>query len=160
MRFVLTIAVWAVILSAVGFLFSARSDIDRVQEVNGSTNTYPVTFELTTTFSVEEDPFALQIDDTASPFILTLDGEVILSKKQGIKDREMFITEKYELKPGRHELFIKANPSDTSLNNAVHIRVLQNGNPINENTYWFTPGQTVNAAHSFTLETKDNKDEH
>ncbi|PLX71139.1 MAG: hypothetical protein C0602_02545 [Denitrovibrio sp.] len=160
MRFILTAAVWAVILALVSFVFSIRGmesgPIDKeVKEKHAE-----VSFEITATFSVEDDPFALNIGDKKSAFELVLDGQTVFSAEKGINDRVSFTTESFELSTGKHELFVKANPSDTRISQAVRVQVLLSGNPISSETYWFNPGQAVNAAHVFEVTEKGSQNEH
>lgn len=160
MRFILTAAVWTVIIALLSLLFSARDgNIPSVQNKKVSVYTQ-VSFEITTTFAVEDDPFALSIGDEAAAFEMLLDGKTVFSKKEGIKDRESFETENFEVTKGTHELFIKANPSDNSISQAVRIRVLEHGNPLSEKTFWFTPGQIVNASYIFETSEEGGNDEH
>lgn len=160
MRFILTGAVWAVILSAVFLVFSIRAPEVTAHTVDTDKGKTSVSFEITTTFGVEKDPFALDIGDEVSAFSLTLDGETIFSAQEGVHDRVPFVTVEAEIPYGQHELFVKANPSENGISQAVRIKVLNHGNTLNEETYWFQAGQTVNASHKFTIEEKDEKNEH
>ena len=160
MRFILTAAVWIVIMSAVSLLFSTRGSEAITKEVAQIDKTDIVAFEITTTFSVEKDPFALDLGTGGGAFEIILDGATIFSTEDGVKDRVTFLTDEQKISSGKHELFIKANPSSSDLSNSVRIRVLSDGNPVTDETFWFAPGQIINAAHLFNLEREDDKDEH
>lgn len=155
MRFILTGAVWLVILTVVFMLFSVRNPENTAHQIETERNKTAVSFEITTTFSVEKDPFALDIGGEVSAFTLVLDGETIFSAEEGVNDRVPFITIETEVPYGQHELFVKANPSEGGISQAVRIKVLNHGNILNEETYWFQSGQTVNASHIFNLEEKE-----
>jgi len=160
MRFVLTLSVWVVIITLVSVLFTSRGAVSITNEIKETTeNKLPVTIEITPTFAVEKDPFALDIGGAKGAFEVLLDGRTILSKTEGIHDREPVVTDSYMLETGSHEIFIKANPSSSEKSNAVRIRVLAAGNPLTDNTYWFDPGQTVNASEIFSLENKGGSHE-
>ncbi|PLX68741.1 MAG: hypothetical protein C0603_06205 [Denitrovibrio sp.] len=160
MRFILTGIVWLVIVSAVSLLFSSRDSEVVVTKITKADKVTSVAFEITTTFSVEEDPFALDIGEEKGAFQVILDGATIFSTEDGVKDRITFTTDEYEISSGKHELFIKANPTTTELSNSVRIRVLSDGNPITDETMWFQPGQTINAAHIFELKGEGDHYEH
>lgn len=160
MRFILTAVVWIIIMSAVTLLFSARGANSEAAQTEIIKLSYPVSFEVTTTFSVEKDPFALNIGEEKAAFSISLDGENVYSTEEGISDRVTFVTHEYNVAPGKHEVFIKANQSEKGLSHAVRVRVLVAGNPLSDETYWFSADQTINASHIFTLETKDEKNEH
>lgn len=140
--------------------FSSRGGADDIQiKVAEKEKSVPVSFEITTTFSVEKDPFALDIGEDKGAFRVILDGETVYSTEEGIKDRVTFLTEEFILSSGKHELFIKANPpAEADLSNSVRVRVLAAGNPITDETLWFSPGQTVNAAYSFELKNEVTHD--
>lgn len=139
--------------------FSSRGADDIQIKVAEKEKSVPVSFEITTTFSVEKkDPFALDIGEDKGAFRVILDGETVYSTEEGIKDRVTFLTEEFILSSGKHELFIKANPAEADLSNSVRVRVLAAGNPITDETLWFSPGQTVNAAYSFELKNEVTHD--
>lgn len=160
MRFALTAAVWAVIAILISVTFSLRGSGTGSEHVTSSEKTYPVSFEITATFAVEKDPFALNIGEENKAFSILLDGRAVFSTEDGIKDREPFATEEFRIGAGKHELFINANPAQSGLANALRIRVLSSGNPLEDKTFWFQTGQAVNASLIFTLEEKDGKNEH
>jgi len=159
MRFLLTAVVWVVIFGLISFIFSLRGAEKMAEQVEKQAH-IEVSFEITPTFAVEKDPFALDIGEDRGAFEIMLDGKTILSKTEGIKDRVSFTTDTYDLTEGKHELFIKANPSSTGISNAVRIKALVHGNPVSDETFWFEKDQVVNAAHIFELEIKGGQDEH
>jgi len=160
MRFILTAAVWIIIMTAILLLFSVRTPQSADEQVEIAQHNTSVSFEITTTFGVEQDPFALDIGEELSPFSIMLDGETIFSTDTELKDRVPFTTKEIPVSYGLHELFIKGNPSDTTISQAVRVVVLNHGNIVNEATYWFQSGQTVNASHTFMLEEKEENNEH
>jgi len=155
-RFILTAAVWVVILSLVTFLFSVRGTTASVETAAQDQHKYSVSFEITPTFSVKEDPFALDIGDGSGVFSIILNGETVLSRSEGISDRVTFSAGSFTLERGKHEIFIRANPAASEKSNAVRLKILVSGNPVSDKTYWFPPGQAINASHIFTLEGEED----
>jgi hypothetical protein len=156
MRFILTALVWIVIPSLIFFVFTLRNH--DMAELDDQTSIHAkAAFEITATFTTEKDPFALDIGSDGS-FTVMLDGRTIFTAESGIKDRQAFRTEEFDITAGTHELFVKANPADTTLSNCVRIRAIVNGNPATDESYWFDPGQSVNASHIFSI--KGDTDEH
>lgn len=156
MRFALAAGVWAVILILLFTVFSSRNTPADSARTAEKEHSFSISFEITTTFAVEKDPFAVDLGEENHAFTLVLDGREIFSASEGISDRATFSTEETELTEGSHELFVSANPAETGLSNAVHIRVLSSGNPVSDETFWFSPGQSVTASHIFTLEERDS----
>lgn len=158
MKFILTGAVWIIILSLVAITFNTRSVESEVVDTSEHLNKHQVSIEVTTTFSTEKDPFSF--GESAGAFEIILNGETIYQTEDGIKDRIPFMTKPYELTDGLHEIFISGNPSDNTVSQAVRVVILVENNHFDEATYWFSSGESVNASHKFTLETEAQHDDH
>lgn len=117
--------------------------------------------EVTPSFALESDPFALTMDrQKNSPVLLVrMGGHEILKV-----DDPLAIFETFTIKPlrgllaGKNEIYIEANPSlnHSLTQNALRVRIIENGYPVAEKTIWSPPGAKVSGTFQFTLKSDDN----
>lgn len=115
--------------------------------------------ELTTTFSIEKDPFALDSDSEATPSIeLRLNGQLLEFAdeefRRGIVQK---INKIPDLPLGFNELFVSASPpiSEVTLDHGIRIRVLDGDHIIVDETIWASYGARVSGTVGFTLTAKE-----
>jgi hypothetical protein len=168
MRFVLCLLIWILV---VGGLWGYTRHRDA-----GLPENPPVTeaiahaegnylLEITPTFSVEEDPFALQSDSGRPPSIeLRLNGHILEHPDVAMnRGNVMQIRDLPELLAGFNEIYISVSPplSETHLYHGVRVRLADGEKEIVDRTLWAGSGANVSGAVSFEIATgKDAHDEH
>jgi hypothetical protein len=155
MRFLLCLIIWVVF---VGGLYAYTEQRDRgfvaeiaVAEVDqGSAERLSI--ELTPTFSVEDDPFALQTQEQSAPFDLRVNGvPVDIANLPIARGQTLFIRD-LEVALGDHnELFIKASPpvSESHLNHGIRLRLLNKDRVLADQTIWSSGGGLVSGTVPF-----------
>jgi hypothetical protein len=156
MRFILTAAVWIIILAFLSLFFISRETTVSTFKKEEIKETTDISVVVTTTFSVEKDPFALDLGDKKQPFVLSLDGKTIIEKSEGVTDREPISVDIDSVNNGEHEVLVSANPSGEGKSNAVRIEVYKEGSPLKERTIWFDAGQKINASLIFNTGAENN----
>ncbi|MHC1724821.1 MAG: hypothetical protein AB9866_02160 [Syntrophobacteraceae bacterium] len=121
--------------------------------------------EITTTFSVEPDPFALQTDSSGKPAALLIRiGQQEVSTEipevdAGIPVR---IAPVQGIIPGMNELFVEAvmplEMSGKSL--ALRLRLLRDEVPVAEKTFWSEGGNRIAGTFRVKLSEEKNKESH
>jgi hypothetical protein len=108
--------------------------------------------EITPTFSVEEDPFALNTAESESEQLeMTLNGNRISSGIQLERGQPQKIQNLKGVVDGHNEIYIKASPpvSQHTINHGIRIRLFENGNSIVDHTVWSSQGSLVSGTISF-----------
>ena len=158
MRFLLTILIW---IFFVGGLWAYTSHRDAVmpkvpaqaKAVEKLTGSYVL--EITPTFTVEKDPFALALDEEDSQnsgLEIRLNGRAIdVEAGQIQRGKVIRVTNNLALSRGRNEFYVKASPpmAETGLDHGVRIRLLDRGLPLVDQTFWSSGGAVVAGALSF-----------
>lgn len=149
MRILLTAAIWVAFAGGVA-LFTARRDA-RGPVVSFERGPAKGVFavEVTASFAASPDPFALDTGDVkAAGLVVRVNGvEAIRSAtvEPGVALRAEPVAAVVE---GKNELFVEASPPQDQLSrrHAVRVRVLRDGEPVAERTFWSEPGSPVAAA--------------
>ncbi len=159
MRFLLTLAVWAVTAAVVLTFFVFRNNSSgSVEDVKNILPERDISIEITTTFSTEKDPFALNIsDDKQKAFTVSLDGKAVYEADTGIEKGEPLILKAVKLSDGQHEVMVTSAPVSGAGDNAVRIRAVMDGVVLNDNTDWFTDGQEIVSVIRFDTGKTDGK---
>jgi len=143
MRVAAALVLWVVVLGGLD-LYMAR--FDRSPSVTTSASrqlrtgaTYSM--ELTTTFGVEPDPFALNTDASREPatLIVRLGSYEILRETQRVEAGAPFLVSPIQgMTPGLNEFFVEANMSLESSGRsfALRLRLMRDGLPVAEKTFW------------------------
>lgn len=121
--------------------------------------------EVTPTFSAEPDPFALVSDrDAAAALTVTLRGREILARNDDVRPGVPILVDDIEgLVAGDNELLLEASPpnSEADQRHFVQLRVLKDGLPAAEETFWSEGGATVSGTLHFSLrETEGDANAH
>ena len=146
MRFLLCLVIWFIF---VGGLFFYTSGRNRAHEnrtapppVAARAETR-VTLELTPTFSVQDDPFALKTEERQGPFEIRINGVSIASADLGVGRGQTLVIADLNIVLGEHnEVFIKASPplSESQLDHGVRVRLLDRERVLADETVWSSGG--------------------
>ena len=158
MRFVLTILIWIFFVGGLWVYTSQRDAVmpkvpAKAQAVEKLTGSYVL--EITPTFTVAKDPFALDLDEDDSQNLgleVRLNGRAIdVEAGQIQRGKVIRVTKKLALSQGRNEFYVKASPSmaETGLDHGVRIRLLDRGLPLVDQTFWGSGGAVVAGSVSF-----------
>jgi hypothetical protein len=163
MRIFVAVIVWVIFIGGLTLYMNQRGSVDHL-----ATNFYEFeqvekayALEVTPSFILESDPFALTIDiQNSSPALLVRLGEhELLNVGAPLTNAETFKVEPlHSLIVGQNEIYVEASPPTNhfSTHNALRVRILKNGYPIAEKTIWSPPGTKVSGTFQFTLEADDN----
>jgi len=168
MRFFLSLIIWIVFVGGL-FVYTWQRDaglphgpsiVEAAKHIKGS-----YLLEITPTFSVEKDPFALQ-SDTDSPVSLDLqlNGQRLdvpvmeMSRGEVLRVREL-----PELQVGFNEFYVSASPpiAESMIDHGMRVRLLDGSSVILDDTIWASRGALVSGTISFTLAAgKDDPHDH
>jgi hypothetical protein len=101
--------------------------------------------EITLTFAAGADPFALDVSDAPS-LLVSFRGQDLLRVSQEIEAGETVRVDQIDgVVTGANEFFVQASPRDQQATaaRAIRVRVLQDGNPVAEESLWAEPGELV-----------------
>lgn len=146
MRFLLCLVIWFLF---VGGLFFYTSRRDRAYEnvavaapVTARVETR-VSLELTPTFSVQDDPFALKTEEKQGPFEIRINGTSIASADLGVSRGQTLVITDLNIALGEHnEVYIKASPpvAENQLDHGVRVRLLDRERVLADETLWSSGG--------------------
>ncbi len=168
MRFLLVVIIWVVIVGGLWGYINQR-DSKRQQVVA----TIPVDLtvggkfiiEITPTFSVEDDPFALTTTDTkASPLKVKLNGiELVLDADEILRGETIRQEDVEGVLVGHNEIYVTASPplSENTLEHGVRVKLLDQNGLLVDQTVWAQQGAIVSGTISFShLQSEEEKHEH
>jgi len=156
MRFFFCALIWLVIVgglwSYTGFRDAGLSKTPpvarAVQQVVGH-----FSLEITPTFSIEKDPFALQTDHQApASFEVRLNGERLDVPQEGIKRGEVIkIPALSRLLVGFNEIYVKGSPpvAESSLSHGLRVVLTDRGHLVVDRTIWGGDGTLVSGTINF-----------
>lgn len=160
MRFLLTILIWICFVGGL-WAYTAQRDASlpqspaQVAAPKVLTGSYVL--EITPSFSIEKDPFALALDDDASHtqgLEVRINGRRLGMASGEIKRGKVIrITKNLILSQGFNEFYVKASPpmAETHLDHGLRVRLLDRGLPVVDQTVWGSAGAVVAGAVSFSL---------
>jgi hypothetical protein len=163
MRIFVAVIVWVIFIGGLSLYMKHRGFVDystnNLYEFQQVEQVYAL--EVTPSFILESDPFALAMDiHNSSPALLIRLGEhELFNIGAPLTTTETFKVEPlHNLIVGQNEIYVEATPPTNhfSTYNALRIRVLKNGYPFVEKTLWSPPGAKVAGTFQFNLETDDN----
>jgi hypothetical protein len=113
--------------------------------------------ELTTTFNVEPDPFALTADDSKEPagLVVQLHGNEVLRKTGEIEAGTPVVLNPVPgMIRGLNEFFVEAYMPLDSIGKsyALRLRLMQAGIPVTDETFWSEGGNRVTGVLRVGLE--------
>jgi len=168
MRFLLCIVIWIVFVGGLWVYIWHRDaklpdsplPAPPVETVKGNYR-----LEITPTFSVETDPFALQTDAPVTASIeLRLNGQLLQQPDEAIsRGKTLKLFNIPELSTGFNEIFVSASPpiSETELDHGIRVRLLDGETILVDDTVWAGRGARVSGSVSFQTSLKmDDEHEH
>ena len=130
MRFLLCLVIWIVFVGGL-YAYTEQRDSGFVTEsavaMVDEKSPERISIELTPTFSVEEDPFALQTEVQKAPFDLRLNGMAVdIANLPITRGQTLFIRDLEVALSDHNEIFIKASPpvAESHLTHSIRIRLL------------------------------------
>ncbi len=166
MRFLLCLAIW---IMFVGGLYAYTEQRDRtvperVAAPVAEQSQERISIELTPTFSVEDDPFALRTEQQAGPFELRLNGRAVETGDLAISRGQTLLISDLDLTLGDHnEVYIKASPplSESNMTHGIRLRLLDHERILADQTVWSSGGGLVSGTVPFSLnDTPDTDHDH
>ncbi len=157
MRFLLCFIIWVVF---VGGLYAYTEQRDRgvvpksAVAIVAEKTRERISIELTPTFSVEADPFALQTQEQKAPFDLRLNAmPVDIANLSISRGQTLFIRDLEVALSDHNELFIKASPplAESHLTHGIRIRLLKQDQVLADQTIWSSGGGLVSGTVPFKL---------
>ena len=159
MRFLLIILIWIFFVGGLwGYTIQRDASLPKgpAQVAAPKILTGSYVLEITPSFTIEKDPFALALDDASPPpgLEVRLNGRALGVDSGQIKRGKMIrITKNLNLSQGFNEFYVKASPpmAETDLDHGLRIRLLDRGGPVFDRTVWGSTGAVVAGSVSFTL---------
>ncbi|UCG14042.1 MAG: hypothetical protein JSU72_06110 [Deltaproteobacteria bacterium] len=165
MRIMLAGLIWIVFVGGLA-LYTHRQGVTPVAtetpgELRMAEGQYEL--EITTTFTVEPDPFALQSDEGEKPagLLVRLGDREVLRKtdrlEAGIPIR---VAPLFGLVEGTNEIYLEASPPLDHIGkiNGVRVQIQRDGQAIVEQTFWSLPGGKVADTLRFSLAAVNQKE--
>ena len=165
MRFFLTIVIWIIIIGGLFFysrqreMAEARVQIQR-PAITEAKDAY--TLQVTPTFSIEKDPFALEIEeDTSSGVQLSLNGAPLPVAAKNLQRGVPWKLEGVDgLVMGNNEIYVQASPplTESNLEHGVRVQLLGSGAVNVDRTIWSYQGSLVAGTIHFQLKEEAHED--
>lgn len=165
MRFLFSLILWILL---VGGLWLYTWQRDNALEGGGPERvrlaeaTEEYSLELTPTFNIEKDPFALQLDDRqAAALEVRINGVLVEVGEEPIQRGKVLRLEQVKhLVLGSNELHLKGSPPaiESGVDHGIRVRLLQAGGEIVDKTIWSSQGALVSGTVSFHLEARREAD--
>lgn len=159
MRFVIIVFIW---IFFVGGLWAYTANRDATlpegpaQVADREVLTRDFVLEITPGFSIEQDPFALNLDDgsQAPDLEVRLNGRALsVDAKDITRGKVLRITNGITPTLGFNEIYVQASPpvSETHLDHGLRVRLLDGGTTVTDQTIWGSRGAVVAGTVTFTL---------
>lgn len=164
MRFLLCLIIWLVF---VGGLYLYTSERDKgLAQITGPAPTVEkvmekISIELTPTFSVEEDPFALNTGDAQGPFEVRLNNTAIDTAALEVgRGKTMVIRDIETALAAHNEVFVKLSPpiSENDLTHGVRVHLMSGQRTLADETIWNSGGGLVSGTVTFSIQDVTDKD--
>ena len=159
MRFVYVILVWTVLVGGLELFLKQRNAYAPItQYVPPAQAAGHYRLEVTTTFSIEPDPFALQIDTEEMPpaLLVRLAGKEILRVSDRLEQgATLHVDPLVGLREGNNEFFVRATPPTEQAGraNALRLRLYREDTLLHEQTLWSTPPDSIAAVFDVVVGT-------
>lgn len=166
MRFLLSAAIWLVLIGGL-WVFTSQRDAGVVQTprtVVDHTAQGSFAIEVTTTFTLEDDPFAIQTDNTKSTGMdLRLNGRrLALAEEKPSRGQTIRMDKVEGVLQGHNEVYVQASPpvAESHLEQGLRIKFFVDGNLIADRTFWSSSGATISDSLSFDYPTGTGGETH
>ena len=157
MRFLLVVTIWVVI---VGGLWSYISHRDTMRQQIIATTPVDLSvegqfaIEVTATFSIEEDPFALTTSESnTQPLKVKLNGMAIdIHTQEVLRGKTIRYEDVDGVLSGHNEIYVSASPplSENTLEHGVRIKLYEDRAIVVDQTIWADQGALVSGTISFS----------
>ena len=166
MRFLLSLIIWVVIVGGL-WQYTALRDAGLVKQVATPVDLSAqgaVVIEITPTFNLEEDPFALQTTTASASSI-----EIALNSRQVPTDsieltrgKVARIDDVQGLLQGHNDIYVKASPplAESDLEQGLRIKVFVDDVLLDEHTIWSSNGALVSGSFSFKYMQEEGDHDH
>jgi hypothetical protein len=163
MRILVTAIIWVVFIGGLTLYMKHRGSVDysadNFHDFKLVEKVYAL--EVTPSFVLESDPFALTMErQNSSPVLMVrLGGHEILKVQGPLTTSDTFKVEiMHGLTAGKNEIYVEASPPlDHFLTqNALRVRIIENGYTLAEKTIWSPPGAKVSGTFQFTLKADES----
>ncbi len=147
MRPALAIIIWVILIGGLTAYMQSRETaaVGVSYKLHSAEGVYAL--QITTTFDVEPDPFALRTDENeASALLVKLNGKEILRRSDRVQAGTPIRVEPVPgLTGGRNEFYLEANPpvSLANLSYAVRVQLFRDGQLIADRSLWSEPGSRI-----------------
>jgi hypothetical protein len=154
MRFLLVLLVWVVFVGGVTVYVMKRETVQSVDERKREEARSAFALELTTSFDVTPDPFALETKESTG-IVVRAGGRAIAQRDELEAGTTLRIAPIPGLIQGSNEFYIEANPplDESNRPHALQIRILRGDVLVVERILWAEPGSRV--ASTFVLDTTE-----
>lgn len=144
-RLGLVALIWLVILGGTVLFMRGETPQATAQMPQVQTLDAPFSLEVTTTFPLETDPFALTVDEAPEAALqVTMGGNTLFAATEMPAGEPQTISDLPELIQGQNEFLVRATPPmDTTQNYAVRLQLLRAGQPLASKTFWAANGAPV-----------------
>lgn len=154
MRPLLAAAIWIILVGGLAAYMHGRDQALGIPEFRQTSASGDFALEATTSFAVEPDPFALQVDEATKPpaLVVKLNGKSVLLITERLEAGTPIVAEKVGgIVEGPNELYVEANPplEMAGKSHAIRVRLLRGGHTIAEKSFWSEPGSKI--ATTFTV---------
>lgn len=159
MRFILTAFIWIAIVGGLWLYTQQRQQVEASIEISQPhQESLQQHFELilTPTFTIEPDPFALQVTDEPDTAIeLRVNGQQLevaaASLQRGIP---LVVADIKGLVAGQNEIYVQASPpiQESWRNHGMRVQLKRTGIPLLDSTIWAGEGARVVGTVNFALD--------
>jgi hypothetical protein len=165
-RIILAFFIWIVILTGLNLYMKGLNESPQSQAFTFQLREAQAHYalEVTTTFSVEPDPFALQTDTSgeSTALLVRLGGKTILHQTGSVEAGVPLRVEPVPgLVQGLNEFYVEASlPMEkTGKSFALRMRLLQDNQPVTDQTFWSDTAGKVAGTFGVTIEAETEKQE-
>lgn len=170
MRFIGAILIWVLFIGSVSWFVSHRT-LPVLQPIQPDTATSQTVAQdeyalaITLTFQAEPDPFTLQTEDDSADAVLIVrmgSNELLQISKRLNAGQAVRIEKLENVKLGLNEIYIEASPpvSQGNQRHAMLVELFENGNLIQQETFWSAVGGKVTGTFRFTIREHEEAHEH
>lgn len=165
MRIPFVVLIWVVLVGGLSLYMRHRDAHTPVAGAGVTLNLAEGRYalEVTPTFAAESDPFALASDTGDSPAVaVRMRGREIVRAGDAIRPGvPIRVDDVQGFVAGDNEVLVEASPpsDDAERRHFVHVRILRDGLPVAEETFWSEGGARVSGALRFSLR-EGTEDEH
>jgi hypothetical protein len=148
MRPVLAVVIWIVLVGGLGLYVRSHEAVKTAQSFQSTLAQGAYALEITPTFAAEPDPFALRTEEGEAPpaLIVKLNGRELVKLTERVEAGAPIMIEPLKgLVEGSNEVYLEANPpiKETGRSNAVRVRVLRDGIPVSDRSFWSVQGSKI-----------------